>query len=298
MNSVDRHLFCFGCGYSAIRLAHHVLAAGGRVSGTSRSVEGAARLERLGITAHRFDGSSSLPATAFAEVTDMLTSIPPGAGGDDGVLAHHGKLLAHLDTLQWSAVLSTTGVYGDVGGAWIDENAPLQPGTERAARRVSCERRWLDWSRANNKPVQVFRLPGIYGPGRSPFVRLRAGTAQRLIKPGQVFNRIHVDDIARALMLAMRNPEVGPVFHLADGEPAAADVVLEYAAALLGLSSPPAVQVEEAEISPMARQFYSECKRLSTARAQSLLGFTPLFPSYREGLAAVLAEEGDDTVPD
>lgn len=286
-----RHLFCFGCGYSARRLAARVLAAGGRVSGTSRSADGAAALEAAGITPYRFDGERALPGATFDGVTDLLCSIPPGEGGDDGVLSLHGDTLAALPDLRWAALLSTTGVYGDTGGAWIDEDAPLNPMNERTARRVDAERTWLDWGAAHDVAVQVFRLPGIYGPGRSPFARLRAGQALRIHKPGQVFNRIHVDDIADALLLGMRQPEKGPVFHLADDEPAPADEVLAYAAELLGMEPPPAVPIEAAGLSPMAQSFYDECKRISNARVKRELGFTPRYPSYREGLAACLEEE-------
>lgn len=287
----DRHLFCFGCGYSARRLAARILAAGGRVSGTTRSADGAAALEAAGITPYRFDGQRALPGAAFDGVTDLLCSIPPGEGGDDGVLSLHGDTLAALPDLRWAALLSTTGVYGDTGGAWVDEDAPLRPMNERTARRVDAERIWLDWGEAHGVAVQVFRLPGIYGPGRSPFARLRAGQATRIHKPGQVFNRIHVDDIVDALLLGMRQPNAGPVFNLADDEPAPADEVLAWAAKLLGMAPPPTVPIEEADLSPMAQSFYAECKRISTARAKRGLGFKARYPSYREGLTACLEEE-------
>lgn len=286
-----RHLFCFGCGYTAMRLARRLLAAGARVSGTRRSEAGVAELAAAGIAAWRFDGSSALPATAFEGVTDVLCSIPPDEHGDDGVLSRHGDLLGALPALRWAGLLSTTGVYGDTGGEWIDENAPLRPKTPRNAARVAAEQRWLAWGAQRGKAVQVFRLPGIYGPQRSPFARLRAGTARRILKPGHVFNRIHVDDIAAALLLGMQHPGAGPVFHLADDEPAAASEVLAHAAGLLGVPVPPAIPLEEADLSPMARHFYDECKRLSNARAKAALGFAPRFPSFREGLAAILAEE-------
>ncbi|NGP54524.1 SDR family oxidoreductase [Thioalkalivibrio sp. XN8] len=287
----DRHLFCFGCGYSAGRLARELLAAGARVSGTSRTPSGADRLDKLGITAHVFDGSKPLPAAAFDGVTDVLSSIPPGEDGDDGVLTGHGRILAGLPTLGWTALLSTTGVYGDTRGTWIDESAPTDPRTPGNERRVACEERWLAWGCAHGRPVQIFRLPGIYGPHRSPFARLRTGEARRIVKPGQVFNRIHVDDIVAALLLAMRAPRAGPVFHLADDEPAPADEVLTHAAALLGLPPPPAVPYDAADLPPMARHFYEECKRLSNGRVRQELGFVPRYPTYREGLAAILDEE-------
>ncbi|MEM9384481.1 MAG: SDR family oxidoreductase [Pseudomonadota bacterium] len=288
-----RHLFCFGCGYTAQRLAQRMLASGARVSGTTRTREGIERLTALGVVGHVFDGRGALPADALDGVTEVLCSIPPGEDGEDGVISVHGETLANLPTLRWSALLSTTGVYGDVDGAWIDETAPLRPSAERGRRRVACEARWLRWAEATGKAVQVLRLPGIYGPYRSPFARLRAGTAQRVLKAGHVFNRIHVDDIVSALALAMARPEAGPIFHLADDEPAPADEVLTHAASLLGLPPPPATTFEDEDLSPMARQFYSECKRLITTNAKRELGFSPAYPTFREGLAAVLAEEAE-----
>jgi nucleoside-diphosphate-sugar epimerase len=286
-----RHLFCFGCGYVARRLATRILDAGGQVSGTTRNAEGAADLQAQGIGPHRFEGESALPESAFDGVTDILCSIPPGPDGDDGVLSLHGDILAALPGLRWAALLSTTGVYGDTGGAWVDEGTPLNPMNERSERRVAAEKAWLAWADATGKPVQVFRLPGIYGPGRTPFGRLRTGQAQRIVKPGQVFNRIHVDDIVAALLLGMQHPDAGPVFNLADDEPAAADEVLAWAAELLDLPPPPAVPIEDAGLSPMAASFYAENKRVSNARAKAELGFRPRYPGYREGLAASLAEE-------
>ena len=287
----DRHLLCFGCGYVARRLGDRILAAGGQVSGTARSEEGAAALAALGITGFVFDGSGVLPDEALDGVTDVLCSIPPGEGGDDGVLSHHGEALRALPGLRWAALLSTTGVYGDKDGAWIDEYATLEPVNERSRRRIAAEQAWLAWGEASGKPVQVFRLPGIYGPGRTPFQRLRAGQARRIVKPGHVFNRIHVDDIVAALLLGMQQPDKGPVFHLADDEPAPADEVLAWAASLIDLPSPSPVMIEDAGLSPMAQSFYEECKRISNQRIKTELGFQPRYATYREGLAACLAEE-------
>lgn len=295
-NQAGRHLFCFGCGYTATRLARRVLAAGGRVSGTRRDADGVTALEAAGITGHRFDGSAALPATAFDGVTHVLVSIPPGPDGDDGVLSHHGDTLAGLDSLRWAGLLSTTGVYGDTDGEWVDEDAPLNPMNERTERRVAAERRWLDWGEATGKAVQVFRLPGIYGPGRSVFERLRSGSARRIAKPGQVFNRVHVDDIGTGLLLAMDHPDAGLVFNLTDDEPASAATVLAHGAELAQLPVPPLVPFEEADLSPMARQFYAENKRVSNARARRELGFRPRYPTYREGLAAILAEDSKNGV--
>lgn len=290
-SAVDRHLFCFGCGYTARRLAKRFMASGGTVSGTARSPEGVSELKSLSIDAHLFDGSAPLPASTFEGVTDLLCSIPPDEHGNDGVLSLHKDTLTALLDLRWAALLSTTGVYGDTGGEWVDEHAPLNPMNTRAARRVAAEKVWLAWGKEKQTPVQVFRLPGIYGPGRTPFARLRAGKAQRIYKPNHVFNRIHLDDIVSALLLGMQHPNRGPVFNLADNEPAPADDVLAYAAKLIGLPAPPRVPIDQAALSPMAQSFYAESKRVSTAFAREQLGFVPRFPSYREGLAASLEEE-------
>lgn len=285
-----RHLFCFGCGYSARRLARQILTGGGRVSGASRSDAGLRKLAAEGITPWLFDATGPVPAEALAGVTDILVSIPPGPDGD-GVLRLHPDLAQQCGSLRWVGLFSTTGVYGDAAGAWIDETFPLAPQTEANRHRVRAEQDWLAFATASGVPVQVFRLPGIYGPHRSPFARLQAGNAQRIVKPGQVFNRIHVDDIAAALRLAMDRPEAGPVFHLADGVPAPADEVLAHAALLVGLPAPPAVHFDDPGLPPMARTFYEECKRLDISRARGELGFAPIHPDYRAGLAAILTRE-------
>ena len=288
--SGTRHLFCFGCGYSAKRLAKAIIAEGGKVSGTSRSSDGMQALRVGGITPWFFDGTEAVPSEALAGVTDILISIPPGDEGE-GILTHHPDLAQQCGHLGWVGLLSTTGVYGDAGGAWIDETYPRSPLTQANRNRVHAEDMWLDFSVQSSVPVQVFRLPGIYGPHRSPFARLRTGKAQRILKLGQVFNRIHVDDIAAALRLGMDRPMAGPVFHLADGHPAPADEVLTHAAALIDLPAPPAIGFDDASLPPMARHFYAECKRLDISRARDHLGFDPVYPDYRAGLRAILSEE-------
>lgn len=284
------HLLALGCGYSAKRLARTLLADGWMVSGTSRSDDGCAVLKDLGITPWLFDGSASLPDQAFDRVSHILVSVPPGPDGDLSLTLHRERLLNAPD-LTWIGILSTTGVYGDAKGAWIDEDFPPAPLTEANERRLEMERGWLEFAAASGKSVQIFRLPGIYGPGRSPFARLRAGQAKRLIKKGQVFNRIHVDDIVAACLAGMNKPTAGPVFHIADGVPASSSDVLSHAAELLGMPPPPAMPLEEADLPPMALHFYQECKRLDISRARAELGFAPRYANYREGLKAILAEE-------
>jgi nucleoside-diphosphate-sugar epimerase len=184
--------------------------------------------------------------------------------------------------------LSTTGVYGDLGGGWAMEWSPVNPGSARAKARMLAERQWQE---ATGGAARIVRLPGIYGPGRSPFERLRNGTATRVVKPGQVFSRVHVEDIARGLEALLLKPGLTGVFHLCDNEPAPPQDVTAFAAGLLGMAPPPDVDIADARLSPMALSFYAECKRISNARTKAALGWRPLYPSYREGLSAVLAEE-------
>ncbi|WP_319530451.1 SDR family oxidoreductase [uncultured Cohaesibacter sp.] len=284
------HLMALGCGYSASRLAGVLLDGGWQVSGTSRTTEGCRALATKSITPHLFDGSEPLPPSAWEGVTHCLVSIPPDENGDQSLL-HHRDRLASSQELEWIGVLSTTGVYGDAAGQWIDETFPPSPLTEANRRRLAMEEGWLDFAKVAHKAVQIFRLPGIYGPGRSPFSRIRSGQARSIIKPGQVFNRIHVDDIVAACLKGIERPFAGPVFHIADGNPAASDDVLDYAASLLGQPSPPRVPIAEAGLPPMAMHFYDECKRLDISRARTELGFVPRYADYREGLISVLAEE-------
>ncbi len=286
----SQHLMALGCGYTARRMGKQLLEKGWLVSGTSRQEAGAERLGLLGIQGHVFDGTAALPEGAFDGVTHILVSIPPSGEGDMS-LEKNLSALADCKTLQWVGILSTTGVYGDAEGAWIDESYPPAPLTAANEARLEMENDWLAFGAAHDVAVQVFRLPGIYGAGRSVLGRLRMGRAMRIIKEGQVFNRIHVDDIIAACRLGMARPEAGPVFHIADGAPAAAEEVTAYGAELLGLPVPPAVPINEAGLPPMALHFYAECKRLDISKARKELGFEPLYPSYREGLAAILEEE-------
>jgi nucleoside-diphosphate-sugar epimerase len=197
-------------------------------------------------------------------------------------------IAAQASRLDWLGYLSTTGVYGDARGDWVDESAPLTPATERGRRRVNAE---ASWSAIPDLPLHIFRLAGIYGPGRGPFAKVRDGTARRIIKPGQVFSRIHVEDIAQVLEASMLNPEAGTVFNLCDDDPAPPQDVIAHAADLLDMEIPPETPFEEADLSPMARSFYSESKRVRNDRIKTDLGVTLKYPDYRAGLAAVLAAE-------
>ena len=288
MSDTGGSLFCFGLGYSAMALIARLPADGWRIAGTCRSPEKQARLAEQGIEALLFDRDRPLgdAAAALAGVTHILSSVPPDAAGDP-VIDHHGPDLAALDGVAWAGYLSTTGVYGDRGGDWVTEDDELRPSTERGRRRA--ERVWL----ALPLPVQAFRLAGIYGPGRNQLATVRNGTAKRIDKPGQVFSRIHVDDIAAVLAASIRRPNPGAAYNVCDDEAAPPQDVVAFAAELLGVEPPPLVPFAAAELSPMGRSFYAESKRVRNDRIKSDLGVELTYPDYRAGLRALLAAEAD-----
>jgi nucleoside-diphosphate-sugar epimerase len=284
------HLFCFGLGYSAQMLARRLVASGWAVTGTCRSTERRASLLASGFSAILFDRDRPVDATALDGVTHLLVSVPPDAAGDP-VLALHGGDIATLAGLSWLGYLSTTGVYGDRGGGWVDETAELLPTGERGRRRVSAEQGWLGPWHDRGVPVHIFRLAAIYGPGRSAFNALRAGTATRIDKPGHVFSRIHVEDLASVLIASMGRSRPGAVYNVCDDDPAPPAAVVAHAAELLGIKPPPLVPLGAAGLSPMARSFYDDNKRVANRLIKTELGVTLRYPDYRTGLAAILAEE-------
>ncbi len=255
-------LFIFGLGYSAGVLTRRLRAQGWHVSGTGRG----------GTIA--FDDRTAVLAE-LADASHVLSSVPPGRDGSDPVLAQYGAALA----APWIGYLSSTGVYGDCGGAWVDETAPTGLGRRNARSEAD-----LMWAALG---ARVFRLPGIYGPGRSAFDRLRSGTARRLIAPGQVFSRVHVDDIAGGVIAGLTGP--AGIYNLADDQPCDGNAVIEEAARLMGIAPPPLVPLDQADLSPMARAFYAENRRVANAKAQRVLGWRPRYPTYREGLRALNA---------
>ena len=282
------HLFCFGLGYTCLRLAGRLRAAGWKVSGTVRETGKAASLAATGIAAHPFASGRPLddPAAALAGVTHVVASIPPDSDGDPALIAHAAALRA-APGLRWIGYLSTPAVYGDRQGGVAREDDPPTPGSARGARRLAAERAWVAAFDGSAVAVQVFRLAGIYGPGRSAIDQLRAGTARIIDKPGQVFNRIHVDDIGSVLLASMARPRHGGIYNVADAEACPPGDPIRFAAALLGVAAPEPIPYDSAELSPMARSFYAECKRLDTTRIREELGVTLAYPSYREGLAAL-----------
>jgi nucleoside-diphosphate-sugar epimerase len=283
---MDKVLFSFGHGYSARALAARLLPLGWRIYGTTRDAAKAETLRADGVLPLIWDDDDLTPA--LTEATHLLSSVGPTDDGDP-VLARHGDQIARIAPhLAWAGYLSTTGVYGDHHGNWVDETTPLTPSTRRGKLRVSAE---ADWQAITDLPLHLFRLAGIYGPGRGPFAKVREGTARRIIKPGQVFSRIHVDDIAQVLEASIRAPCPGAAYNLCDDDPAPPEDVIAFAAELLNLPVPDAVAFEDADLSPMARSFYSESKRVSNRRIREGLGIRLIHPDYRSGLRAMIEDE-------
>jgi nucleoside-diphosphate-sugar epimerase len=280
-------LFCFGLGYTALALARQLTAAGWRVAGTTRAADKRARLAAHGFAMHQFARDRPLADAemALAGASHVLTSIAPDEAGDP-VLAHHLADLRRCTTLAWVGYLGTTGVYGDRRGAWVDETAAVAPTMPRTRWRAAAEGHWL----ASGLPVHIFRLAGIYGPGagRNALDAVRAGMARRIVKPGQVFGRVHVDDIVQVLRASIDRPNPGAIYNVADDEPAPPQEVIDFACALLGVAPPPEVPYEEAELSPMARSFYLDNRRICNRRIKEELGVRLRYPSFREGLTAIL----------
>jgi len=272
-------LLSLGHGYSAQALAALLVPAGWRVIGTTRSAARAEAMRAVGVEPLLWPGDLT---GALGQATHVLASAAPDVGGD--------PFMASVDITgaraEWVGYLSTTGVYGDHQGAWVDEATPLTPGSVRGEYRVLAEGQW----RATGLPVHIFRLAGIYGPGRGPFEKVRDGTARRIIKAGQVFSRIHVADIAQVLLASINRPNPGAVYNVCDDDPAPPQDVLSYAAHLLGLPDPPTVDYPTADLTPMARSFYAESKRVRNDLIKTELGVTLTYPDYRAGLKALLAE--------
>jgi len=288
--SAKGHLFCFGCGYSAGVLTRLVEAEGWRTGGTSRDVT--RREVTQGDRLEPFDRARPLAnaAGSLRDVTHLLISVPPDSSGDL-VLALHGPVIAAAPRLQWIGYLSTTGVYGDTGGAIVDETASLNPSNARGRYRVDAEAAWLAFGQTHGVAVQVFRLAGIYGPGRSALDKARTGNARRIDLPGHAFSRIHVDDIAAVLRASMAAPDAGRVYNVCDDEAAPGGDVVSFACDLLGVAPPPLVALADADLSAMARSFYDDSRRISNTRIKRELGVNLRYPTYREGLTAILAAE-------
>lgn len=292
-SSPQNHLFCFGHGYCCDYLGYELMQTGQwRVSGTTRDKEKRQALRARGISAHIFDENAPLPDPLYTlrDVTHLLISTPPD---DDGDIAFHlhAEDIATLKNLKWIGYISTTGAYGDREGGWVDENAEIRPTTKRGSRRVRAEEQWLSLMHSTGIPVTIFRLAGIYGPGRSALDSVRAGVARRINKPGHAFSRIHVEDIVQVLKASMENPKGGAIYNLADDLPAPSHEVIDYACRMLGLKSPELIPFDKADLAPITLSFYSDNKRIKNDKIKNDLNVHLKYPTYREGLQACLEAE-------
>lgn len=284
---MNKTLLSIGHGFSARALARRLIPQGWHIIGTTRSPEKMAGIAETGIEPLLWPGSDL--GGLLDRCPNILISAGPGPDGDPVLVELKTAFAAHAARMRWVGYLSTTGVYGDHNGGWVDETTPLSPSTRRGEARVAAE---AAWQGIPDLPLHIFRLAGIYGPGRGPFAKVRNKTARRIIKQGQVFSRIHVEDIAQALDLSLAQPDAGAIYNLCDDDPAPPQDVIAHAASLLGLPIPQAVDFLHAELTPMARSFYAESKRVSNERIKKALGWHPIYPDYRTGLASLLEKEG------
>jgi nucleoside-diphosphate-sugar epimerase len=290
---VAMRFFAFGFGYCAHALSRR-LAADTHIGGTCRTADKAADLGAEGVSCHVFDGTAPLAnaSACLEKVSHLLVSIPPQEGGDPVLLHHRSGIAQLIPQLKWLGYLSTIGVYGDTQGNWVDEDAPLRPSSVRSRRRAEAENAWRALAEEAGLPLHIFRLAGIYGPERNALAALRAGRAHLIVKPGHVSSRIHVEDVASVLLASMRQPRAGAVYNVCDDEPAPPQDVIIYAARLLGMMPPPAISFSEARcdpkiLTPMAAGFYTDTRRVSSARMKRELGVALAYPTYREGLTAL-----------
>jgi nucleoside-diphosphate-sugar epimerase len=283
-------LLVFGAGFSARACALRTLSMFARVRGTTRTARKADDLQALGIEPVIFDGSMTPAITAaIASATHLLVSIAPEADGDP-VIKACGNAISASRKLEWVCYLSTVGVYGDHDGNWVTEDTPCRPVSARSVERVAAENEWIELCRGMGVPLAILRLSGIYGPGRNAFVNIANGTSRRLVKPGQVFNRIHRDDIAEAFALACERKAPG-IFNITDDEPAPPQDVVGAAHEIAGVAPPPEIDFATAELSPMARSFYGENKRVSNAKSKAVLGIRYAYPDYRAALLRMWRED-------
>ncbi len=284
-----KKLFCFGFGYVAQNLARRLASQGFQIAGTTRNYETRDELREKGVEAYVFDNNHPLNniEQAFHDVTHILISVAPGMDGDAAYLTH-GDDLKYIPSLQWVGYLSATSVYGNHDGDFVTEETETNPGSRRGSLRVLAERQWMDLWYRDAVPVHLFRLAGIYGPGRSILETVRAGAAKRIHKPGQYFSRIHVDDISYILQQSMDNLYPGEVYNVADDYPSPSDEMVEYACNLLGEPVPELMSWDSSDLSPMATSFYKENKRVSNEKIKKELGVKLGYPSYKEGLEAIL----------
>ena len=286
-------LLVFGFGYSALHISQRLRAAGAEVTATVRSRAKAETLNKADLTARVFSPEccDAEIASDIAASDAILISIPPDASGDP-VLSTFTEAIAAAPNLRWVGYLSTVGVYGDHAGRWIDETTPASPGQQRSRIRVAAEQAWLTFGASRGIALHIFRLSGIYGPQRNQLVQLASGTARRIVKPGQVFNRVHVADIAAVIEASLAHPRGGAIYNVSDNEPAPPQDVVAFAARLCGMEPPPEIPFDSAELSAMGRSFFSESKRVRNDLIRQEFGVELRYPTYREGLTA-LRESGD-----
>ncbi|MFB9267125.1 SDR family oxidoreductase [Bradyrhizobium erythrophlei] len=291
-------LVVFGFGYSARAVADRLRESGAEIAATAQTPGKAELLTRSGVRGLTFSDEARDLAIAdeIAASDAILVSIPPDQGGDR-VLSAFAEAIASAPRLRWIGYLSTVGVYGDHGGGWVDEATPATPCEGRSQIRAEAERAWLGFGAAHGKAVHLFRLAGIYGPGRNQLAQLAHGTARRIVKPGQVFNRIHVADIAAVIEASLKRPRGGAIYNVCDDEPAPPQDVVSFAAQLCGVAPPPEIPFDQADLSPMSRSFYGENKRVRNGLIRRELGVVLRYPNYRIGLTALRASGEGPNAP-
>lgn len=293
--SAHKKLFCFGYGYTCDYLAHELSLRepeAWSLAGTTRDPDKRQALRARGVQAFNFDHENPLPDPLYIleGTTHLLISAPPDDEGDPAFIVHADDILK-IPTLQWVGYFSTTGVYGDRNGGWVDETSELRPSSRRGSRRVKAEEQWLSLFKSQGLPVHIFRLAGIYGPGRSALDSVRAGVARRINKPGHTFARIHVEDIVQVLIASMVRPNPGSVYNVCDDAPAPSHEVIAYACELLGRDSPPLVDFEEADLAPITRSFYMDNRKVKSDKIKTELGVVLKYPDFRAGLRGCLEAE-------
>ena len=290
----QKKLFCFGYGYVAEHLANALKAQDPtwQICGTTRDTDKLSMMREDGIKAYLFSEETPFhdPLFIFNGATHVLISIPPNKQGDI-VFQTHARDILNIPTVQWIGLCSSTSVYGDRDGDWVDETSEIRPTSERGSKRARAESAWLKMRRIAGIPINIFRLSGIYGPGRSAIDTVRAGNPRRIEKPGHAFNRIHVDDIVQTMIASMDQPQPGDIYNLADNDPAPSHELVAYACALLGKEAPELIPYSEADMAPMARSFYKENKRVKNDKIKNKLGITLKYPDYKAGLDAIFEQE-------
>lgn len=292
---INKHLFCFGYGYTCDYLGHTLSRAQTPwdLSGTTRDQEKRKELSDRNIKTFLFDFDTPLPDPIYMlrDVTHILISTPPTDNGDPTFIAHAHDMVK-LPNLEWIGYLSTTGSYGDRDGGWVDETSYARPSTKRGSRRLKAEEQWLSLFHSHKLPVHIFRLAGIYGPGRSALDSVRSGVARRIDKPGHAFSRTHVEDIVQVLKASMDNPKAGEIYNVCDDVPAPSHEVIDYACQLLGIESPPLMPFDSVYLAPITQSFYADNKRIKNDKIKNDLGVTLKYPDYKAGLQGCLDAEG------